>query len=74
LLDFYFRNDARSFNLIMNYQENMGADKKAQLSRFAEKINAKIKIQISKERIRLIQVIYRLLNISKFMIFFNFLL
>lgn len=65
LLDSYFRNDTRSFSIIINYQDNMPNEQKAQVGRVADKINTKIKVQISKERIRLIQVIYRLLCLSK---------
>ena len=67
LLDYYFRSDPRSFHTLINYQDNMSTELKAQLSRLAERVSQKIKTQISKERIRLLQIIYRLLSLSKFL-------
>jgi hypothetical protein len=44
----------------------MPPEQKAQLGRLAERISQKIKVQISKERVRLLQIIYRLLSLSEF--------
>lgn len=69
LLNFYFKTDLKSFNLILNYNENMPNEQKILLSKVTEKVCIKSKFQLSKERVRLLQVIYQLLFLSTIKIF-----